>query len=107
MRSLLGNGSRGVESVIRYGSNLRPFSGLIERRRESHAEKRTIKVFLATKFALKGLADGTRIFCNDPEYIRNAIDESLKRLQTDYVDLWYWFVLTTPPPISFPSYSPP
>ncbi|KAL9077219.1 MAG: hypothetical protein Q9161_000485 [Pseudevernia consocians] len=47
------------------------------------------KVFLATKFAVKGLADGTRIFSNEPEYIRKAIDESLKRLQTDHIDLWY------------------
>ncbi|KAK3172839.1 hypothetical protein OEA41_006164 [Lepraria neglecta] len=33
--------------------------------------------------------DGSRVFCNDPEYIRAAIDISLKRLQTDRVDLWY------------------
>ena len=38
------------------------------------------------------MADGTRILSNEPEYIRKAIDESLKRLQTDHVDLWYWFV---------------
>lgn len=47
------------------------------------------QVFLATKFGVKGLADGTRVFSNEPEYIRNAIDESLKRLGTDHVDLWY------------------
>jgi len=34
--------------------------------------------------------DGARVFRNDPDYIRAAIDISLKRLQTDYVDLWYW-----------------
>ncbi|KAF6220732.1 hypothetical protein HO133_003165 [Letharia lupina] len=54
--------------------------------------KRTGKrdqVFLATKFAVRGLADGTRIFSNEPEYIRKAIDGSLERLQTDHVDLWY------------------
>ena len=39
-----------------------------------------------------GLADGTRLISNEPEYIRNAIDQSLQRLQTDHVDLWYWFV---------------
>ena len=48
------------------------------------------KVFLATKFAVKMGPDGSRVFCNDPEYIRAAIDISLKRLQTDRVDLWYW-----------------
>ena len=36
--------------------------------------------------------DGTRVVRNNPEYIRMAIDRSLKRLQTDYVDLWYWSV---------------
>lgn len=37
-------------------------------------------------------ADGTREVRNDPEYIRMAIGRSMKRLQTDYVDLWYWSV---------------
>ena len=50
------------------------------------------QVFLATKFGVKGLANGTRVFSNEPEYIRKAIDGSLARLKTDYVDLWYWLV---------------
>lgn len=50
-----------------------------------------VKVFLATKFGLKGLGDGTRIFSNEPDYIRKAIDTSLERLKTDRVDLWYWY----------------
>ena len=49
-----------------------------------------IKVFLATKFAVKMLPNGQRIFSNEPDYIRKAIDTSLKRLRTDKVDLWYW-----------------
>lgn len=47
-------------------------------------------MFLATKFAVHMLPGGKREIRNDPEYIRMAIDRSLKRLQTDYVDLWYW-----------------
>ena len=47
------------------------------------------KVFLATKFGVK-MEGGKRIFSNEPEYIRKAIDTSLKRLKTDHVDLWYW-----------------
>lgn len=50
------------------------------------------KVFLATKFGVRGLQDGTRIFSNQPEYIRTAIDGSLERLRTEWVDLWYWSV---------------
>ena len=63
--------------------------------------KKMIKVFLATKFGVNGLADGTRIFSNEPEYIENAIDKSLERLQTDHVDLWYWFV-HLPSPLHMP-----
>ena len=37
--------------------------------------------------------NGQREIRNDPDYIRMAIDRSLKRLQTDYIDLWYWYVL--------------
>ncbi len=70
------------------------------------AERRMRSFFLATKFALKGLANGTRIFSNEPEYIRKAIDESLQRLQTNRIDLWYWSVtpspLTPKPPIPKP-----
>jgi len=49
------------------------------------------QVFLATKFAVK-MRGGDRIFSNEPEYIRKAIDISLERLKTDKVDLWYWSV---------------
>lgn len=54
------------------------------------------KIFLATKFALKGTPDGGRVFRNDPEYIRQAIDLSLERLGIDCVDLWYWYVVGLP-----------
>ena len=48
------------------------------------------QVFIATKFGVRMNRDGTRETRNDPEYVRMAIDRSLKRLQTDYVDLYYW-----------------
>ena len=50
------------------------------------------QVFLATKFGVMMKPDGTREVRNDPDYIRMAIDRSLKRLQTDHIDLWYWSV---------------
>jgi aryl-alcohol dehydrogenase-like predicted oxidoreductase len=54
--------------------------------------KRTGKrndIFLATKFAIWVAPDGTRKVRNDPDYIREACDKSLKRLGVDYVDLYY------------------
>ena len=48
------------------------------------------QIFLATKFAVKMGPGGQRDIRNDPEYIRMAVDRSLKNLQTDRIDLWYW-----------------
>lgn len=47
-------------------------------------EGRRERVVLATKF---GWAQGRGY--GDPEYIRDAIDGSLERLRTDYIDLYY------------------
>jgi aryl-alcohol dehydrogenase-like predicted oxidoreductase len=44
---------------------------------------------IATKFANRVRADGSRFVDNRPEYIREAIDASLRRLGTDRVDLYY------------------
>ncbi|ETW78095.1 hypothetical protein HETIRDRAFT_388181 [Heterobasidion irregulare TC 32-1] len=44
------------------------------------------EIFLATKF---GLADKTRFPNGDPDYVKVAFEDSLKKLQTDYVDLYY------------------
>jgi len=46
------------------------------------------KVFLATKFA-NFVKDGKFSVRGDAEYVREAIDRSLKRLGLDYVDLYY------------------
>ncbi|KAJ3556882.1 hypothetical protein NM688_g1780 [Phlebia brevispora] len=53
--------------------------------------KRTGKrseIFLATKFGLYFQPD--RFSNGSPEYARQQIEESLRRLGTDYVDLWYF-----------------
>ena len=47
------------------------------------------EIFLATKFGVVVNADGSRGARGDREYIRQSIEGSLKRLQTDYVDLYY------------------
>lgn len=45
-------------------------------------------VFLATKFGCLLDAKGPK-FCGTPEYTRTALEASLKKLETDYIDLWY------------------
>jgi len=44
---------------------------------------------LATKFANWVAPDGSRKVRNDPDYIREACDKSLRRLGVDHIDLYY------------------
>src|SRR4051794_666732 len=44
---------------------------------------------LATKFANRTDANGNRFVDNSPEWIRQAVDDSLRRLNTDFIDLYY------------------
>ncbi|CAJ2510485.1 Uu.00g132940.m01.CDS01 [Anthostomella pinea] len=45
-------------------------------------------IFLATKFANR-FVDGKMVVCGDPEYVKQACQASLERLQTDRIDLYY------------------
>lgn len=78
---------RGVnffDTADMYGSgrNEEQLSGFLKRRRK--------EVVVATKFAIKRNADGTLAgLSNDPAYIREACEKSLKRLGVDFVDLYY------------------
>ncbi|OQV10530.1 hypothetical protein CLAIMM_14515 [Cladophialophora immunda] len=57
-------------------------------------------IFLATKFALWiDPKTGIRHTRNEPEYIREAIDKSLKRLGLPYVDLYYAHRIDSTQPI--------
>jgi aryl-alcohol dehydrogenase-like predicted oxidoreductase len=50
------------------------------------------EVFLATKFGIKLVEEGNlldRVIDGSPGYVRSACDASLKRLGTDYIDLYY------------------
>jgi aryl-alcohol dehydrogenase-like predicted oxidoreductase len=49
-------------------------------------------VFLATKFGIKLVEAGNlidRVIDGSPNYVRSACDASLKRLDTEYIDLYY------------------
>ena len=47
------------------------------------------EVVLATKFGNRRLEDGSRTIDGGAEYVRQAIDASLRRLNVDHVDLYY------------------
>ena len=47
------------------------------------------EVVLATKFGNRWFDDGSRTIDGRPEYVRDAIEASLRRLRVDYVDLYY------------------
>jgi aryl-alcohol dehydrogenase-like predicted oxidoreductase len=47
------------------------------------------KVFIATKFGFKTAEDGGTIFNGSPAYMRTAVEASLRRLNTDVIDLYY------------------
>jgi aryl-alcohol dehydrogenase-like predicted oxidoreductase len=57
------------------------------------------KVILATKFGWEFKSDGSRLLNSSPQHIRRALEGSLKRLQTTYVDLYYQHRLDPQTPI--------
>ena len=47
------------------------------------------KIFIATKFGFHNDAAGKLCFDGSPAYMKKAVETSLKRLQTDVIDLYY------------------
>ena len=50
-------------------------------------EGRRENVIIATKFGVR-TGNGKTVYDNSPEYIEKALNDSLKRLSTDYIDLY-------------------
>ena len=73
------------------GENEKLFGRLLKGRRD--------KVVLCTKFARVRAADGGRAIDGRPEYAAAACEASLKRLQTDVIDLYYLHRMDTNVPI--------
>ncbi|XVU28934.1 aldo/keto reductase [Actinoplanes sp. CA-054009] len=57
------------------------------------------RVVLATKFSARPSDDGRSYFDGRPEYVREAVDASLRRLNTDRIDLYYYHRLDPGVPI--------
>lgn len=78
-------GERHWDSADMYGDN----EDLLGKWFKKNPEKRE-QIFLATKFAnYVDPKTGDRSVRNEPEYIHEACDKSLKRLGLDHVDLYY------------------
>lgn len=61
--------------------------GQSERTLGKALEGRRDKVVIATKFGVRS-GNGKTFYDNSPEYIEKALNDSLKRLSTDYIDLY-------------------
>src|SRR5947208_14559722 len=65
------------------------------------------EVVLATKFGNRWFDDGRRTIDGSPEYVREAIDASLRRLNVDYLDLYYQHRVDADTPIEETVSAPP
>ncbi|XWS58332.1 hypothetical protein CRYUN_Cryun08bG0024900 [Craigia yunnanensis] len=57
------------------------------------------KIQLATKFGIAGMAPTGMIVKGSPEYVRSCCEGSLKRLEVDYIDLYYQHLMDASVPI--------
>lgn len=63
------------------GANEKFVGELLKRQRE--------RVFIASKYGITRDSAGKMVVDNHPDALRRAVDESLLRLDTDYIDLYY------------------
>ena len=48
-----------------------------------------MSLYLLQKVGIQPLLNGETYINNEPSYLRNAVENSLRRLQTEYIDLYY------------------
>ncbi|TYH60046.1 hypothetical protein ES332_D08G265400v1 [Gossypium tomentosum] len=58
------------------------------------------KVQLATKFGVESIGPGGLVVSGTPEYVCASLESSLKRLDVDYIDLYYIIRVDTKTPIA-------
>lgn len=56
------------------------------------------KFVIATKFGIGATAEGV-FYCGKPDFLRNQLTQSLERLGTDYIDLYYMHRMDPTTPI--------
>ncbi len=84
LEGVLARGVNFLDTADMYGSgrNEEQLSGFLKNKRHD--------IVLATKFAMKRGPNGEWLgMSNDPKYIKQACDASLKRLGVDVIDLYY------------------
>ncbi|WP_102027640.1 aldo/keto reductase [Salirhabdus sp. Marseille-P4669] len=83
VRAAINNGIHMIDTAYGYGP--KRSEELIG---EVMKEFRRDEIVLATKASQKNV-DGKVVMDNSPSFLRQAVDEALTRLQTDYIDLFY------------------
>ncbi len=67
--------------------------GVSEKRLGNFLQNKRQHAVIATKFGVRQDSNGNTFYDNSPEWLDKALDESLTRLNTDYIDLYqvhYW-----------------
>lgn len=88
-------GKEVVRTAIRNGLNILDTAFIYGPRRSEELVGETVKEFpredyaIATKGGHYFDDEGNEHYSNDPEFLKQQVEESLERLQEDYIDLYY------------------